>query len=37
MRAVLEPGGRVFNLTDVRDLDEMHRELEIMATEVLAT
>lgn len=33
MRAVL--GTRVFNFTDVRDLDEMHEELEILATEVL--
>lgn len=29
--------GRVFNFTDVRDLGEWHRELEITATEVIAT
>jgi len=29
--------GRVFNFTDVRDLDEMHEELEILATEAMAT
>lgn len=28
-------GTRVFHFTDVRDLDEMHEELEILATEVL--
>ena len=25
MQAVLQPGGRIFNFTAVRDLDEMHR------------
>jgi SPP1 family predicted phage head-tail adaptor len=34
MQAVYEK--RVFNFTAVRDLEEMHRELEIMATEVIA-
>lgn len=35
MRATYQ--GRIFNFTDVRDLDEMHEELEIMATEAQAT
>jgi len=33
MQAVL--GARVFQFTSVNDIDEMHRELEIMAVEVL--
>lgn len=37
MRAVQVATGRVFNFTDVRDLDEMHEELEILAKEVLAS
>jgi len=28
-------GTRVFNFASVSDVDELHRELEIMATEVL--
>jgi SPP1 family predicted phage head-tail adaptor len=35
MRAVYQ--NRIFNFTDVRDLEEMHEELEIMATEAQAT
>jgi hypothetical protein len=33
MRAVL--GTRTFNFTSVNDVEERHRELEIMATEVV--
>jgi len=34
MQAVI--GSRVFNFTSVNDIGEVHRELEIMATEVVA-
>lgn len=33
MRAVYQ--GRVFHFTSVNDLEELHRELEILATEVV--
>jgi SPP1 family predicted phage head-tail adaptor len=35
MQATL--GARVFKFTSVNDLEELHREIEIMATEVLET